>query len=153
MPRESLEPLSNPPATSVAPPIPMLLTCPACGARHIDAGDFVTKVHHTHACQRCGMVWRPAIVPTVGVRFLPGFKDAPPRSLADGTVRARVLAAFPDDDALVEAGDLVELMPEVNVDVIRTTLSKLTADGTLRRMRHGIYKLADQRSASPKGTT
>lgn len=58
-------------------PIPMILTCPVCGGRHIDEGEFATKVHHTHACQYCGMVWRPAIVPTVGVKFLPGFKNAP----------------------------------------------------------------------------
>ena len=57
-------------------PIPMLLFCPTCGSRHLDEGDFATKVHHTHACQGCGMVWRPAVVPTVGVHFLPGFKNA-----------------------------------------------------------------------------
>lgn len=56
--------------------IPMLLVCPECGARHVDKGEFAEKIHHTHACQECGMVWRPAIVPTVGVQFLPGFKDA-----------------------------------------------------------------------------
>lgn len=56
-------------------PVPMLLWCPACGERHIDVGEFATKVHHTHACQDCGVVWRPAVVPTVGVRFLPGFKN------------------------------------------------------------------------------
>ena len=56
-------------------PIPMLLTCPSCSARHIDKGEFATKPHHTHACQSCGMVWRPALVNTVGVQFLPGFKD------------------------------------------------------------------------------
>lgn len=58
-------------------PIPMLLWCPApgCSARHVDKGEFATKLHHTHACQSCGMVWRPAIAPTVGVQFLPGFKD------------------------------------------------------------------------------
>lgn len=56
-------------------PTPMLLWCPECGARHVDTGEFVTKEHHTHACQACGMVWRPAIGPTVGVRFLPGFED------------------------------------------------------------------------------
>lgn len=58
-----------------APAIPLILTCPSCGERHVDKGEFVTKLHHTHACQYCGMVWRPAIEPTVGVRFLPGFKD------------------------------------------------------------------------------
>jgi hypothetical protein len=57
-------------------PIPMLLWCPSCGERHVDIGDFASKPHHTHACQYCGMLWRPAIVSTVGVRFLPGFKDA-----------------------------------------------------------------------------
>lgn len=56
-------------------PIPMLLWCPSCGERHIDVGEFATKVHHTHACQSCGMVWRPAVVPTVGVQWLPGFKN------------------------------------------------------------------------------
>lgn len=59
----------------IPPAIPMLLWCPECGERHIDEGEFATKLHHTHACQHCGMVWRPAIVPTVGVRFLPGFKN------------------------------------------------------------------------------
>lgn len=57
-------------------PIPMIIYCPMCKARHIDEGEFATKAHHTHACQRCGHVWRPAIVPTVGVQFLPGFKNS-----------------------------------------------------------------------------
>lgn len=61
------------PATPM--PIPMILTCPACGERHVDVGEFATKAHHTHACQSCGMVWRPAKVNTVGVQFLPGYKD------------------------------------------------------------------------------
>lgn len=56
-------------------PIPMRLHCPECLALHIDEGEFATKLHHTHACQECGAVWRPAIVNTVGVRFLPGFKN------------------------------------------------------------------------------
>jgi hypothetical protein len=61
-------------------PIPMILTCPSCGERHVDQGEFATKPHHTHACQHCGMVWRPALVATVGVQFLPGFKDETGRS-------------------------------------------------------------------------
>ncbi len=55
--------------------IPMLLNCPVCAERHIDKGEFATRIHHTHACQACGTVWRPAIVATVGVRFLPGFRN------------------------------------------------------------------------------
>ncbi len=56
-------------------PVPMILTCPLCNARHIDEGDFATKVHRDHACQSCGLPWRPALVPTVGVQFLPGYKN------------------------------------------------------------------------------
>lgn len=53
----------------------MYLTCPKCNARHIDEGAFVHKPHHTHSCQSCGLTWRPAIGYTVGVQFLPGFKN------------------------------------------------------------------------------
>jgi hypothetical protein len=56
-------------------PIPMRLLCPSCGALHLDEGEYAEKPHHTHACQACGEVWRPAVVPTVGVRFLPGFQN------------------------------------------------------------------------------
>lgn len=59
-------------------PVPMVLHCPECRARHIDEGEFATKLHHTHSCQSCGLTWRPAIVPTVGVQFLPGFKNESP---------------------------------------------------------------------------
>lgn len=58
-------------------PIPMRLTCPECKALHIDEGEFATKPHATHSCQTCGLTWRPAVVCTVGVRFLPGFKNEP----------------------------------------------------------------------------
>jgi len=58
-------------------PIPIRLNCPDCGILHIDEGEFATKVHHTHSCQNCGLTWRPAVVPTVGVQFLPGFKNNP----------------------------------------------------------------------------
>ena len=64
-----------PPPAAPSSPVPMRLTCPACNTLHLDEGEFATKPHHTHACQGCGAVWRPAIVPTVGVRFLPGFKN------------------------------------------------------------------------------
>jgi len=60
-------------------PLPMLLHCPLCAARHVDVGEFATKAHHTHACQNCGHVWRPAIVNTVGVQFLPGYRNALPQ--------------------------------------------------------------------------
>lgn len=55
--------------------VPMVLHCPQCLARHIDEGEFLEVAHHTHACQSCGFVWRPAIINTHGVRFLPGYKN------------------------------------------------------------------------------
>ena len=56
--------------------VPMLLWCPLCRARHIDEGEFATKSHATHSCQKCGLTWKPSKVPTVGVQFLPGYKNA-----------------------------------------------------------------------------
>lgn len=55
--------------------IPMILHCPECGERHIDEQEFAEVAHHTHACQGCGFVWRPAKVNTHGVRFLPGYRN------------------------------------------------------------------------------
>jgi rubredoxin len=59
----------NAPGSALAP-IPMRLHCPACHELHVDEGEFATTPHHTHACEHCGNVWRPAVVNTVGVRFL-----------------------------------------------------------------------------------
>lgn len=68
-------------------PIPMFLTCPKCNTRHIDAGEFATRSHHTHSCQDCGLTWRPAVAPTVGVEFLPGFKNDQPAPLKEIRIR------------------------------------------------------------------
>lgn len=67
-------------------PRPMVLYCPA-GHQHIDEGEWATRPHKTHRCQhfeervvygtgavykaRCGLEWRPANLPTVGVKSLP----------------------------------------------------------------------------------
>lgn len=71
-------------------PVPMILYCPMCTERHIDQGEFETKVHHTHSCQSCGHTWRPAVVPTVGVMFLPGFKDETAATLSDEEIGTRL---------------------------------------------------------------
>ncbi len=54
-------------------PIPMLLICPKCCFQHLDEGEWVSRPHKTHLCLSpgCGHAWRPANVPTVGVRELP----------------------------------------------------------------------------------
>jgi rubredoxin len=86
----------------MAEPIPMILTCPNCSARHVDKGEFATKPHHTHACQTCGLCWRPAIVPTVGVQFLPGFKDEDPTDNQTGTALIREIRRRCPTDTDVE---------------------------------------------------
>lgn len=53
----------------------VILCCPACHRRHVDEGRFATEPHRSHSCQSCGVVWKPALVPTVGVAFLPGCAD------------------------------------------------------------------------------
>lgn len=67
-------------------PVPMVLYCPA-GHQHIDEGEWATNPHKTHRCQHitiacaetgrqvcgsklCGLAWRPADFPTVGVAVL-----------------------------------------------------------------------------------
>lgn len=73
-------------------PVPMILYCPMCTERHIDEGEFETKVHHTHSCQSCGHTWRPAVVPTVGVMYLPGFKNESGTALSDEELGRRLWA-------------------------------------------------------------
>lgn len=55
--------------------IDMLLWCPECGGRHIDSNDPLVPPHRTHACQHCGMQWRPSNLRTRGVNFLPGARN------------------------------------------------------------------------------
>lgn len=58
-----------------AAPVPMLLFCPKCSTQHIDAPDERTEgwdnpPHRSHLCHACGCIWRPADVPTTGVRSI-----------------------------------------------------------------------------------
>lgn len=50
-------------------PLPMLLSCPACGFPHHDTGEWATRPHKTHLClnPKCGKTWQPEEFPTVGV--------------------------------------------------------------------------------------
>lgn len=53
-------------------PVPMVLHCPRCHLQHIDAPDERTPdwqnpPHRSHLCHGCGLIWRPADVPTIGV--------------------------------------------------------------------------------------
>jgi len=90
--------------------IPMILACPRCGERHIDEADFAEVAHHTHACQSCGVVWRPAKVNTHGVDFLPGYRNAAPSEATTDTRDRGRLGA--EERLHVEAVNTCE-MPEV----------------------------------------
>lgn len=47
--------------------VPIQTWCPSCGERHIDRGEWATRLHKTHLCEHCGAKWRPYDAPTVGV--------------------------------------------------------------------------------------
>jgi len=81
-------------------PIPMRLLCERCGELHIDVDEFATKLHHTHSCQHCGLTWRPAVICTVGVQFLPGFRNAnpPPAMPKFAPSNGQTAIALPSDD-------------------------------------------------------
>jgi len=91
----------EPTAAASTEAIPMRLPCPGCGELHIDEGEFATKLHHTHSCQSCGLTWRPAVVPTVGVRFLPGFKNEPTAAAEGGGADVK---HSPHCDAVLSVG-------------------------------------------------
>lgn len=69
-------------------PVPMILFCPSCGARHIDAADpasgWTNPPHRSHLCGVCSYQWRPADVPTVGVDAIAtrGENDCPTEHIA-----------------------------------------------------------------------
>lgn len=48
-------------------PTDLALWCPNCGERHIDEGEWRTRVHTTHKCEHCHHEWRPHEFPTMGV--------------------------------------------------------------------------------------
>ena len=76
-------------AAAATQPIDMVLHCPSCGLKHVDAPEACTEEgcphhgsahshpdtwlnppHKSHLCHECGTIWRPADVPTNGVRAI-----------------------------------------------------------------------------------
>ncbi|MNL38243.1 hypothetical protein D3C87_1604400 [compost metagenome] len=70
----------------------MVLHCPKCGLQHVDAREDLTHEvlldesaawdnppHRSHLCHGCGHIWRPADVPTNGVKAIAttGKADSP----------------------------------------------------------------------------
>jgi hypothetical protein len=67
-----------------APPIDMILHCPNCRLPHVDepdqrTPDWKNPPHRSHLCHGCRHVWRPADVPTNGVKAIQtrGSNDSP----------------------------------------------------------------------------
>lgn len=66
-------------------PIDMVLHCPNCGTQHIDSEELCEGTswdnppHRSHLCHACGHIWRPADVPTNGVKAVltKGKADSP----------------------------------------------------------------------------
>ena len=77
-------------------PIDMLLFCPNCGEQHIDRAKPEQKdetgeswnnpPHRSHRCDYCSWIWRPADVPTNGVKEIQtkGKVDQDPRPRKGG---------------------------------------------------------------------
>lgn len=99
------------PAEGAAPPIDMVLHCPKCGVQHIDAPEsdadygkhlahggfdeqWSNPPHRSHLCHGCGHIWRPADVPTNGVRAVKtqGKADSPIASPGQAPAGAAELA-------------------------------------------------------------
>ncbi len=97
-------------AAEAAIPVPMLLFCPSCGRQHVDAPEaesgWTNPPHKSHKCHACGLVWRPADVPTNGVATIEtrGSADTwngPSALAAPAAIRA--LAPIPALDAAENA--------------------------------------------------
>lgn len=97
-----LEPARRALQSAQPAPIPMILHCPNCGLQHIDAPDdprgqikcqknpqcaepcgewcgWTNPPHKSHKCAGCLHIWRPADVPTTGVKEIrtKGKNDSP----------------------------------------------------------------------------
>ena len=53
-----------------------------------DEGVMARRPHRTHACQTGGMQWKPALVATAGVQFLPGCRDEDRNLIGGGPKKA-----------------------------------------------------------------
>lgn len=101
-------------------PIDMVLHCPDCGQQHIDSSEqsvehdfgavefpaWDNPPHRSHLCHYCGCIWRPADVPTNGVKTIKTKGNAD--TWEDGQAAQAhhfVQAAYVDAAAMVEAED------------------------------------------------
>ncbi len=100
----SAAPISEDAGECGAKPVDMILHCPACGLQHIDAPDEWTpdwknEPHRSHLCRPedggRGHIWRPADVPTNGVKVIntKGKADNTPAAPSGSTEQRAATAA------------------------------------------------------------
>lgn len=98
MPEELLAKLGKSKVNQIETPIDIILYCPQCHAQHIDMPESAAILHElvsmpefepwdnpphrSHLCHNCGYIWRPADVPTNGVKEIKtkGKNDTPPNT-------------------------------------------------------------------------
>lgn len=115
-------------------PVAMLLFCPRCDRQHVDAADV--PEHCSHECQGCGYTWRPADVPTTGVRTLEtcGAQRSASVRLCARRKAARVTEADIQRDIMLEATRLGHRLFRNN----RGIAAYKRDDGDVYRLPFGI---------------
>jgi hypothetical protein len=110
-------------------PIDVVLHCPRCGLLHVDAPEpasgWTNPPHKSHLCHDCGLVWRPADVPTNGVEAVAtrGEKDTPVEGIDLVTeVESRARRLLRDMESL---GALVGQLTDAEDEVVRGRIEPL----------------------------
>ncbi len=112
-------------------PLDVVLPCPRCGLVHVDAPEPATgwtnPPHKSHLCHGCGLVWRPADVPTNGVAAAKtrGEKDTPADAGRIAAVEARARRVLRDMEAL--AG-LVGQLTDAEDELVRAVIDPLLVE-------------------------
>ena len=119
-------------------PIPMVLHCPECRAQHIDKPDpergWTNPPHRSHECQECGYIWRPADIPTSGVKSIAtrGTHDGRPARPKMTAAQRRLAQSDAGRDLLTRAlwmADGTEPIGNVNYSQIFEALKYGWVDG------------------------
>lgn len=118
-------------------PLDMLLWCPKCNAQHIDepSEGWDNPPHRSHLCHDCGCIWRPADVPTNGVKDIKTAGDADTWGWTGGDSLlpslgkrlAAALAATPTTDSLT-----------ADAAAVREAAAKVAEDYATERNEDGV---------------
>ena len=132
-------------------PIPMILFCPSCGVKHVDAPDertpsWTNPPHKSHLCHGCGHIWRPCDRPTEGVKEIATVGKADSPALIYPSLAERLESAQQEIERLTRdlkvekdaKADSIRAWSEANVALKRQEQEL----EELRRQEIEIWKLA-----------